>query len=242
MIGQKNNLQIKQLPHFMILAGEKGSGRHTLSKELAKKFFLRYIEVPPTVESVREVLINYITNAVYVIDYNALSTAAIQALLKTCEEPLSTTHIIILTTAQNAVVGALTSRAECIMDMEDYSKEELEEIATQSGLQVPYIEFAKTPQDLFDFATVGNSLFEFAYFVADKFYVATFANRFKIQQKAVPLHVFFRILQQVLVKTACGDTDKLRLLCTTAQASSMLPTHAEQAVFDWWILTAGGEE
>ena len=106
MIGQVNNIrfldtciQNNKLPRFLLIRGDKGSGKKELVKYIAQKTNYELVFFGNSVEAVRN-LINLCYQQtkpiIYVItDCEKLSTQAENALLKVAEEPPTNAYIVL---------------------------------------------------------------------------------------------------------------------------------------------------
>lgn len=130
MIGQKNLrnqlASLVNLPNFIILIGGKGSGRHTLIKEEAKRRNINIVELSNKIETLEQLeFINQTLKeeVIYIIDTDNISASATSCLLKVGEETSSNIHIVLLTTSRDKVLETLLSRAT-IYELSPYTKEE----------------------------------------------------------------------------------------------------------------------
>jgi len=128
IVGQKNNLELisnwKVLPNFIIIQGERHSGKTYLVKQLCKEFNKYYVEMHNGINDVRNLVkqmaIN--SNAVYHFkDFDKASIQAKNALLKITEETPAGNVIVITGSTQ---LSTLESRAIKIT-MSAYTEEEM---------------------------------------------------------------------------------------------------------------------
>jgi DNA polymerase III delta prime subunit len=138
MIGQRNNKEFltqcianNRLPRFLLIRGEKGSGKKELVKYISKISGYEVVYYTPSVDNVRN-LINLCYQQtkpiIYVItDCESLSNQAKNALLKVAEEPPTNTYII-LTVNDDSLLTTIKSRGTLIV-MEEYSYEEKRQFA-----------------------------------------------------------------------------------------------------------------
>lgn len=130
MIGQKENISLLRLfdnlPHFIILSGEKGSGRTLMMKEECARRGIPVMEIKGDMETIRN-LVSYsattCANHCFLIDSSSLTREAANALLKTCEETPPTIHIVLKIEDGEMVMDTLFSRA-FFLKMGRYSFEE----------------------------------------------------------------------------------------------------------------------
>lgn len=122
-------------PHFLIISGDKGSGRLTLSKEFARMLDARiHIQEELSAEAIRNMiaaaydvpdkLVCVIPNA------DSMSISAKNLLLKLTEEPPENGYIIMTLLSLENTLNTLLSRSLQIV-MEPYSVEELKTIVDE---------------------------------------------------------------------------------------------------------------
>lgn len=138
MIGQKKNLETimkwrcnKSTPHFIIISGELGSGRLTLSKVIMKMLNAQGIICGCGIDDVRKVIdYAYTISAptMYIFrDADDMSVNAKNALLKVVEEPPRNVYFIMTVKNLDNMLSTIRSRAT-VINMEHYSKEELQSV------------------------------------------------------------------------------------------------------------------
>ena len=133
MIGQekvKSQIQgWESLPKFIIVEGEKGSGRKTLVRFISQLFQADSILVGTSVEDVRNIIVDarsIFKPRIYVIDGNDLSMSALNSLLKIAEEPPTNCHIAMTVDSINNALPTLASRARVLTMMPYTTDEKLE--------------------------------------------------------------------------------------------------------------------
>lgn len=193
MIGQKNNLEFLQtcvdnncFPRFIIITGEKGSGKKTLASYIAKKF-LNGFEIHPgnSVEAVRTAIENSYRCAgttVYIFeDADKMSNQAKNAMLKITEEPPRQAYFIMTVESMNNILGTLKSRGTEIQ-MESYTKYQLNSLVddpTENDKLA--IRIASNPGQLQDLRALDTQQFyAFCEKVFDNIATVTGVNAFKI--------------------------------------------------------------
>lgn len=141
MIGQRN-LQSRvhsmyrwyKLPHFLVFVGERGSGKKTFVKWLAKDIGAQLVDVGTGVEAIREAVGQSYTidqTAIYLFaDGDTMSSASRSALLKATEEPPKKAYYVLTVSDASRVTEALLSRA-CVFAMDSYSLAELSEFVAE---------------------------------------------------------------------------------------------------------------
>lgn len=196
MVGQKLILNtvdtwLRQgsVPRFMIISGDKGSGRATLSKEISRRMRAYLIECELSVDAVREAVKNcYKCSAptVYLFrDADKMSTAAKNAMLKITEEPPRQAHFIV--TVQNAenMLETLRSRATNI-PMLPYTDEELDIFYHDYTHKKNRLirEVCSVPGMMLEMEKIDvEELLDFCNTIIDNIQVVTGVNAFKIVQR-----------------------------------------------------------
>ena len=138
MIGQNNNLNTirqwrinRSIPRFIIISGEEGSGRLTLSKVIMKCLNANGIIVGNGINDVREIIENAytITETTCYIFRNAddMKQEAKNALLKVVEEPPNNAYFIMTVQNIDNMLGTIKSRGT-LLKMEPYHTTELKDI------------------------------------------------------------------------------------------------------------------
>jgi hypothetical protein len=161
MIGQTHLLENIDLliqskfPRFIILEGEKGSGRKTIAKEIARRLNARAIVSEIKAEEVRNTInlaYKVYTPTVYILpEADKMHKSAKNALLKVTEEPPLQAYFILTTNDLGRMLDTLISRGT-ILKMDKYSRSE----------KLDYIKLNYAPE-----STNGNS--EYLVEVCDTF-------------------------------------------------------------------------
>lgn len=223
MIGQVNNLATIQswvegdtVPRFIIISGQKGSGRYTLTRELSKMMKAYLVECELSVDAVREAVRNCYKCAgvtVYLFrNADKMSTAAKNALLKITEEPPRQAHFVVTVQNSENMLETLRSRGTHV-PMEPYSAEELDifyhDYTNKMGKDIR--DLSDTPGMMLDLEKEDyNGLIEFANMVIDNIAVVTGVNAFKIGQRIKikddgdgwDPNLFFPVLETLLLRRA----------------------------------------
>lgn len=136
IIGQKKLLNTldtfiqTSFPRFIILSGERGSGRRLVAEEVTKKLDATLVECETKVDAVREVIaLAYKVSrpTLYLIpNADKMSLAAKNALLKVTEEPPKRAYFIITVSDLNNILTTLKSRAT-VLKMDEYTFMDKEE-------------------------------------------------------------------------------------------------------------------
>lgn len=192
MIGQKHNLELisqwTEVPRFIILTGERGSGRKLLARVIGEAIGGYVVYVGKSVDEVREVIQNsYNCSAptLYVFaDADKMSPQAKNSLLKVTEDPPRQAYFIMTVEDMQNTLVTLKSRSMHI-SMEPYSPEEIMEFLSLEGIRFELAEgvqkLAINPGQAKELTTL--SIDEFVAFcnsVIDNIGKVTGVNAFKL--------------------------------------------------------------
>lgn len=144
MIGQQNNINTliqwrcnKSVPRFIIISGDIGSGRLTLSKVIIKMVNAKGIIMGNSISDVRDTIENAytITETTCYIFRNAddMKNEAKNALLKVVEEPPNNAYFIMTVQDIDNMLGTIKSRGT-VIKMEPYTREELLSVTSDEVL------------------------------------------------------------------------------------------------------------
>ena len=143
MIGQKRLLnQIDTLvengfPQFVVIAGEKGSGKKTIAEYIASKVSkVHWTLEDNKIANIRQMIEmsynNYQSTLCIIPEGDTLSTPAQNAILKIVEEPPRNTYFVMTVQDINYVLPTIKSRA-FILTMDTYTKTEIEEYSKEDN-------------------------------------------------------------------------------------------------------------
>ena len=133
MIGQLKTISkltsLKEnFPNYVILLGEEGSGRHTLTHFISKNFLHNY-PVEEITDKIDLDIINemYVRSSpcIYLMDFSLIDERKQNMLLKILESDLDGKYFIIIAENQNQIISTILNRVSVKINMEKYSKEEL---------------------------------------------------------------------------------------------------------------------
>lgn len=196
MVGQNETLntvdywiRTDSVPRFMIISGDKGSGKATLSKEISHRMRAYLIECELSVDAVREAVKNCYRCAgttVYLFkDADKMSTAAKNAMLKITEEPPRQAHFIVTVQNANNMLETLRSRATNIA-IAPYSADELDQFYhNYTRKKNPLIrEVCSVPGMMLEMEGIDvEELLNFCATIVDNIQQVTGVNAFKIVQR-----------------------------------------------------------
>lgn len=265
MVGQKINMEFLQtcidndcFPRFIIITGEKGSGKKTLANYIAKHL-LKAFEIYPGngVEAVREAITNSYRCAgttVYIFpDADKMSTQAKNAMLKITEEPPRQAYFIMTVESMNNTLATLKSRGTEIQ-MESYTEEELWTLIDESSDNDELaVRIASNPGQLYQLRSIDvKEFYSFCEKVLNNVATVTGVNAFKIGNNFKfkdDGEGYDPILFFECVKTICADRskevipfDELKALQSTIRITNQykrdfsLTGVKKDSTFDMWIL------
>ena len=146
-----------ELPKFIIIEGQEGSGRRTIAKFIAKLLCCPYTEFSTKVEDIRSLIslcYSQTSPIVYCIaNGENLSLNAKNALLKVAEEPPKFATII-LTTTGSGMIDTIRSRA-VTFTMQPYSEKQLEKYITDNGLHNDILKLANNIGECNELSTIN---------------------------------------------------------------------------------------
>lgn len=182
------------LPHFIVLVGQKGSGKRTFAKLLAHEFTLTYSECGISVNDVRNVIDTaYSTHGDYIlycfVDADNMRNEAKNAMLKITEEPPKNAWFIMTVTNMGYLLDTIKSRA-MVFQMEPYSRDELWNYMTKFtgkslgvGTTNKLLNIAKCPGDINVLLNYGQEFFDYVSLVVTNIAEVESANAFKSGNK-----------------------------------------------------------
>ena len=200
-------------PHFMLIVGEEGSGRKTISRHISKELNC-HLELRPdlSASSIRQLIdIAYRTMSriLYVIpNADTMSIQAKNLFLKFTEEPPENTYIILTLNSLDNILPTLISRSQQIV-LEPYTRQELAELTENKK----YASIATTPGMLQYFEelgedTVGN-IVDFCRSIITKIDKVSFSNAFKSSQKIDFKSSREQMLNKIRQAKMSKDPDKM---------------------------------
>lgn len=266
MIGQKNLqnrieelIESNKFPRFVILVGQEGSGRKTISKFIARKLGAQCAISGVTVDEVREVIseANKVSMPiVYVLaDADRMSPAAKNAILKVTEEPPQTAYFILTLTDLNNTLATIRSRGS-VFYMDPYSAQDIGEyywngsIVSKTPNDFEIIQaVCETPGEVDKLAEIGTQEFyDYVVKVVDNIAEVSGSNSFKIAGKIkfketdedkYDLRLFWKIFMAVCVDRLRDDPYKYAMgINTTTKYLQDLRINGinKQSAFDMWLL------
>lgn len=233
MIGQKKLLaKIDRLvaygfPRFTILVGPNHSGKHLISKHIAKKLNATLVDCGIKVDEIRETIsLAYKQSepTVYILaDADKMSSAAKNAILKVTEEPPRKAYFIMTLVDVNSTLATLRSRG-AVLAMDIYYPGELLDYAVSKGYnfteeeQLIVTQVCHTPGDVDTLAAYKvTEFYQFVEMVADNIGKVNGANAFKIgsrlsykeEDSGYDVTLFLRALQYVYLDRVNQGPDRV---------------------------------
>ena len=218
MIGQKNlinkinSISIDKFPRFLVLVGDKGSGKTTLSHLIADNLKAEFALSGIKVDEIREVIntaYNVRDKVVYCIkDADTMRNEAKNAMLKITEEPPKNAYFIMTVQDDSSLLDTIKSRA-FVLYMEPYTIDDLKEYyhtnytAADSDIDI-VCDIATTPYEIDKLIEYGGDFIEYVSLVVDNIAEVEPANAFKSSDKLAlkkeegyDLKLFFKVFCKV---------------------------------------------
>lgn len=149
LLAKINSYTYETLPKTMLFIGEKGCGKHHISKYIAGKFGFDTFEITDKIEA--DDLIEFTQKTIptiYLIDIVNFSEKQQNQFLKFIEEPAASVYVILLADSEIGILPTILNR--CIKFVfEEYSIEQLKSFTwlAQSSNEVFY-KICRTPGKL----------------------------------------------------------------------------------------------
>lgn len=253
MIGQKNNLEKifswrmnRSTPRFIIITGDRGSGRLTLSKQIAKNINAIPVIVDDKIDSVRETIQNAynVSDTMCYIFRNAdrMSVQAQNALLKVVEEPPNNAYFIITLLSPDNTLETIRSRGT-LLQVEPYAKEELKELTQDKNK----LKFLRNPGEIKEWEGKDfDSVVDFCENVVDGLAEVTDGNALKITQRlkfkedsdGIEPELFVRIVFVGIVRRLASLHSLSQIVKLTNDCNYRLKsaTIKKDSTIDVWLL------
>jgi replication-associated recombination protein RarA len=174
---------IQTLPKALMLVGQAGCGKHTISRYISEKFNLDYVEIDDSISSTDIENFLYSTiNTLYVIDLTKFSEKQQNQFLKAIEEPSKSVYFILTACSEAGVLNTVLNR--CIKHtFEHYTKQEVEQITGTSVNEQAFTIF-KTPGKLLNMTDSSfNNILMLADNLIKHIHSAKYANALVISTK-----------------------------------------------------------
>lgn len=190
MIGQDlilnkiNSLSLSTMPRTIMLLGERGSGRHSICQEIAKRLNLEIIDISNELSLETIDTINaQVEPKLYIIDTKGISTREQNVILKFLEEPLKNAYIVVISSNDNLLD---TVKNRCVVwRMERYTQEQLDQFYSCDWETKELIgKIATTPGQVIEYQQHDiKGMFSLAYKILENIGRATLPNTLTLLDK-----------------------------------------------------------
>lgn len=214
VIGQTKLLSVinsftkQTLPRTLLFTGPSGCGKHTISKYLAERFELDFVNIEESVttEDLDSFSLKTI-DTLYVIDLNKFQEKLQNQFLKFIEEPSRTVYIVLLASSEIGILPTILNRCTKY-NFDSYTKEELEQILNTTVDDLAFKIF-QTPGKLLNLTAAGfNDLLTLGDKVVNKLTQAHYGNVLSIATKInykdlyskVDFNLFFDIVEYLALE------------------------------------------
>lgn len=252
MIGQKYLRQqidsMDNVPPFIILVGQRGSGRRLIANYIADRLDCELVEADGHGMSDIDGIMQqaYFINDVavyYLHDADMMSVAAKNSTLKLCEEPPNLAHIIFSIQDLSMMLDTIRSRA-IILFMDKYTKEELEEYSTMTYQTDEVNVVCETPGDV-DLMHGKDGFWEYVNKVYSGINEVSLANSFRIAEKIALKDeedkFDLRLFWKAYITMCIVDGEALAAKHTTHCINKLkIRGINKQQLFDMWLFKIRG--
>lgn len=213
MIGQKNLIKaidnFQELPHSLLLVGERGSEEELVTEYIAKKFNLIAFDLTSliTKDFIDQIYESH-TRSLYVVNLLKITPAQQSILLKFFEEPTPYSYILLFTENESLVLDTILTRAYKLK-MDCYTIEDLR--TYNSSLDNLSYKICRTPgqADLLAHTDV-QKLHGLCTAIVESMSKASYTNTLSISEKLnysdeyskYDLYLFLKMLRLVLLEKA----------------------------------------
>lgn len=190
IIGQNKLLNIidsyfvkQTLPKTLMFIGPSGCGKHTMTKYIAEKFDLAFVEIGEEITAAE--LESYLFSTIdtmYLIDLNKFSEKQQNQFLKFIEEPTKSVYVTLIANSEVGVLNTVLNRSTKHY-FELYTKEEIAQITNATVNELAFTIF-RTPGKLLNLTdTSFQAIIDLADKVVHKINLATYPNALIISTK-----------------------------------------------------------
>ena len=212
IVGQSKLLSIidsyyvkRELPKTLMFVGPSGCGKHTISKHIAEKFDLDFVELEESVSATDlEDFTHSTIDTMYLIDLNKFSEKQQNQFLKFIEEPSKSVYVTLITNSEVNVLNTVLNRS-IKHYFEPYSKEQIEQITNTNVNDLAFTIF-KTPGKLLNLTDSSfQAILDLADKVVHKISCATYPNALVISTKInykdlynkIDFNLFFDVVEYI---------------------------------------------
>ena len=170
----------RTLPHTLMLEGDYGCGKRTLSQYIAQKLNSELVDITDNIslQTLEEIEL-CVTPKVYYINSEDISVKEQNAILKFLEEPLKNAYIILTTVNKNLLLNTVVNR--CVnISFDKYTYDQLKVFVEGEGNSI-VLQYAQTPGQVKEFLNHNIADMEsFAKKVLTQVSIANYSNILKI--------------------------------------------------------------
>lgn len=194
---------VDTFPKSLILLGEYGSGKHTISDYISNRLNLTLIDITENLnlETIEEIGMR-VEPYIYLINGKDISIKEQNTILKFLEEPLKNSFIIILCENKNQLLNTVLNRCQ-VWELRKYPKQLLEQFIENQANKELILKVATTPGQVksMDFDGLSD-IFSLAMKIINKISGATLPNTltlanklaFKGEKDKINVYVFMLVL------------------------------------------------
>lgn len=206
---------LRTLPHFTILVGEKGCGRHTLCNHISNSYnvVIKDISENITLETIQEIE-DTAESYLYLIDGERIEQKQQNVLLKTLEETPPNAWFIYLCETEEQLIPTVRSRGYVIR-FKPYTREQLSVFNDSNNPKV--IQYASTPgqvikwqnENIEEVASLASKIIKY-YDKANLSNLLSISNKvaFKEELDRVDVDLLLRILTCQLSQLICESASE----------------------------------
>lgn len=134
IINKIETTELKDFPHTLLLLGDRGCGKHTVSNYISETKGLPLFDITDSLnlDTLNEIYINT-TSAIYLINADSISIKEQNVILKFLEEPSDLIYIILLCSSKAMLLPTITNRC-AVWEFHKHTKEELKEFTDDENI------------------------------------------------------------------------------------------------------------
>ena len=250
MIGQTNLLKTLSrynrdtFPRSIILCGEEGSGKHTITNYISQNIIK--FEILDITDNISDEYLDQIYRNpnpyIYLIDLNKLTEKSQNIILKFVEEPLNNSFIILLTNTTFNVLNTIINRC-VIFNMDNYTDDELKTFIENKENEELILQAVRTPgkilnNDLSNLKDLNDVVDKMVSKLSNASYAntLTIANKinYKDEYNKFDLDIMLNTLSYKLYKTYLEMNNKNMLemyLLTVNERKKLIDTRLNKELF-----------
>lgn len=256
MLTQRINKALERFPRFSIIVGPSGSGKRTLSGEIACKLNLTPVYFGVKIDDVRKAIDMAYTQTEPIIiiipDADKMSLPAKNSLLKITEEPPRNCYFIITLQSKENTLPTILSRGT-VFELDPYTQQDLINYRKFRGYTNIYDDVvsaicANTGEvdELFKYNV--KELYTFAEQIVNYINVPKSGNTFKITKKmklkdldeGFSTSLLLKAIQKLFLEKGLSTKTKAYLNASIITGKTLqklnLPTVSKLGIIDMWII------